>query len=185
MRKSASNSKPRKPDSLKRTRALARGGIKFEPVEDAHMKFIWAAYRHGVFDEGHPFEEGLEPMDFALKFAAMANDLMAAGTSMITVSAETPKGNMPVALITLDGNERVAWPKAFWFPSASPRNKVEIGVKFFRDMKKTHLGLVTARPKDQPYYRHLAKYGLLRHVGKIRDYHGPGDDVMLFQTVHS
>lgn len=159
--------------------------MRFEALEDGHIKYLWAGYKTGTFDEGGEFEEGLEPMDFTLKFIAMANDLMGIGTEMVTVLADTPRGNVPVCLITIDSNDRIAWPKAFWLPTASARNKIEVGVKFFRDLKKTHVGLVTARTKDQAYYRHLAKFGLLRQVGKIRDYHAPGDDVFLFQTVSS
>ena len=149
------------------------------------MPVFWCSYRNGVFDEGGAFEKGLDPEEFWDKFASVARDLQKAGSDVITVLADTPRGNIPVALITIDSNDRIAWPKAFWFLSASPRNKVEVGVKFFRDLKKTHVGLVTARPPDAAYYRHLAKYGLMRHIGKIRDYHAPGDDVMLFQTVSS
>ena len=149
------------------------------------MKYLWAAYKQGAFEEAGQFEEDLEPMDFAMAFISLANNLIEAGTSLIIVTADTPKGNMPVALITVEANTRIAWPHVFWFPSASSRNKVEIGVKFLRDIKKSHLALITARPEEQTYFRHLAKYGLLRQVGKIRDYDAPGNDVFLFQPMGS
>lgn len=156
--------------------------MRFEALADEHLKFLWAAYKLGEFRD--LFEEDLEAVEFTTKAIETLNSAMVAGTELVIAFADTPKGNIPVVLITIHSNFKIAWPHAGWMPWASPRNKVEIGVKFFRDLKRTHLGLVTATPEDQPYFRHLAKYGLLRTVGKIRDFNmDPGNDVMLFQTV--
>ena len=78
---------------------------------------------------------------------------------------------------------KLASPHVIWYPEASPRNKVEVGVLVFRELKKEALVLVAPKEEFEPYFRHLAKYGLLRVVGKIRDYFGEGQHTTLFQSV--
>lgn len=154
--------------------------MKFEALSDDHIKYAWAAYKRGVEMD---FEPDLDAITFASQFIAAARLLEQQGTGMVVVHADTPRGNMPVGLITVQENDFLAYPHVIWYPEASPRNKIEIGVKFFRDLKKDRLGLVTALESDVSYFRHLGKYGLLRQVGKIRGFNRKGEDVILFQTV--
>lgn len=115
----------------------------------------------------------------------MIETLLSGGLSeILTVFARGPEGVMPVGLITVQYADRLAFPHVYWFPWCTPRNKVEIGVRFFIQLKKNHLVLVTTDDgPDMKYFSHLCDYGLLRAVGKIRDYYAEGQGAMLFQSV--
>ena len=157
--------------------------MKFEALEDGHIKFIWTGYKTGTF--GPVFEDGLEPMDFTIAFINKANDMLAAGTEIVVARADTSHGNVPVGMFTIDSNQNIAWPHVFWLPIASNRNKLEVTAKFLQELKLTHMALILAEKEDEGWFKHLAKYGLLRRIGTLRHCPVNLEGRTLFQTVNA
>lgn len=96
--------------------------------------------------------------------------------------AKTDHGEIPVAMISIAYQEHRAYPHAVWFPEASPRLRLEIGLKFLVQLKENNLVLIYAKDETVRYFRHMCRYGVLKAVGKIQSYHAKGDDAMLFQS---
>lgn len=158
-------------------------GVGFEPLTDKHLPYAWAAYKRGAFDDKELFPEGLNSAEFTDRVREYHALILAANSKLWAVVAHTPHGLIPVGMVGVHYDGNLAFPHVTWFPEASRRNKIEGGVAFIRDLKKTHMVIITGPEKWAPYWRHLAKYGLLRAVGKIRDYYAPGDHAMMFQSV--
>jgi hypothetical protein len=197
-RKSASTSapkKPEKPQSLKRSRVLKRGGVRFEPFADAHMAYAWAAYKRGVFERRGIVMPGKDVGEFSTAMAEHIENSLASTIEVWTAFADTPHGNIPVGFIRIgfSGDPKLrakvglgtvlAHPNVIWYPEASPRNRVETAVLLLRELKKEHLVLMAVKDADAPFLRHMGKYGLLRAVGLIWDYYRAGENATLFQTV--
>ena len=78
---------------------------------------------------------------------------------------------------------RQAQPHVHWFPEATARDKVEIGLRFLVDLKRQALLLIAANKADWRFFDHLCKYGAVRRVGTIRGYFEDGGDAGLWQGV--
>lgn len=136
---------------------------------------MWAAYKRDSLGD---IKRGLSPEQFhkhALDYAGLMRD---SNSDLWIIQTDIPIG---IVGVHFDGN--LAFPHVSWFPEASSRNKIEAGVLFLSELKKAYLVIITGPEKFSPYWRHLAKYGLLRAVGKIRDFYGKGDHAMMFQSV--
>ena len=106
------------------------------------------------------------------------------GGEVVTMLGDTPgHGRIPVGVVTLEYHGKIAYPHALWFPDASPRNKLEIGLAFFLELKKDHTGMVFSAAENEGYFNHLCTYGLLRKVGKVRDWYEDKVHATLYQTV--
>ena len=188
-KKLGANSTSQKPNSLRRSRVLKRGKAWLEPIAEQHFPFAWAAYRRGVFNHIPDFPEGLDAAEFTARLADTALTVARMGGEVLVALADTSKGEIPLALVTVEYSDGKAFPHALWFPEASYRNKLELGLVLFIELKKQHLVLVTAKtPKGQKssdvkFFEHLGKYGVLRRVGTIHGYFGPDQNAVLFQSV--
>ena len=92
------------------------------------MRWIWAAYRMGALEEYIP--SGLEQTAF-----------LQAAADIIALQHEVFGGfvkekMMCIALATFSSHRME--PHVIWFPWATDRNKLELGVKFFADMRKRY-----------------------------------------------
>lgn len=128
-----------------------------------------------------------EDMD-ALTFNAWLMDIItpimeAGGEVVAMMGKHAVYGEIPLGVATLEYRGKIAYPHAVWFPDASARDRLEIGLAFFIELKKNHMGWVTAEAKDEKYFNHLGKYGVVRKVGKLRDYFSDGVHATLYQTV--
>ena len=176
-----------KPNSLRRSRALKRGGSELLPISEGHFKYAWAAYKRGVFSDAFP--EGLDAADFTAHLADTVLTVERMGGEVITAIADTPKGHIPVGITTIEYQGEKAFPHVVWFPEASHRNKLELGLTLFIALKDKHLVLVTAKtPRneksaDVKYFEHLGKYGVLRRAGTIWGYFGE-DSAVIFHSVN-
>jgi hypothetical protein len=189
-----SKSKPtRRKPSLKRTRALKRHNIDFSPaaywsqqgelfLTPEVIPYAWAACRRGAFDGKAGFASSLDPTEFDRVWRERINQFINSGGEVVVPMAKVRGELIPVGMISIAYQENRAYPHAIWFPEASARIRLEIGVKFIVELKKTHLVLITAEMPDIHYFRHLSRYGLLKAVGKIQGYTATGDDVMMFQS---
>lgn len=67
-----------------------------------------------------------------------------------------------------------------WFPWATKRNRIEGAIAGINWVRKKMTCLLYCEEKDKDYYVHIAKYGILRRIGKIEGiYDKPAT---LFQT---
>lgn len=196
-RKLGSKSKPtRRKPSLKRTRALKRHNIQFDTLAvrdqqgqtimaEEYLPYLWAACKRGAFDSQAGFRDDLAPRDFSLIMRDRVEQFLNMGGEVVVPVARIDNEQIPVGVISIARQENRAYPHVIWFPEASARLRLEIGVKFIVELKKQALVLITAVERDIHYFRHLSRYGLLKAVGKIQGYTASGDDVMLFQSAGS
>lgn len=136
---------------------------------------MWAAYRRDALGD---VIKGLSAEQFR-KHALDYADLMKRSQSDLWIINR----EIPIGIVGVHFDGRIAFPHVSWFPEATSRDKIQAGVLFLHDLKKDYLVIITGPEKFEGYWRHLAKYGLLRPVGKIRDFYGPGDHAMMFQSV--
>ncbi|KKL07547.1 hypothetical protein LCGC14_2584940 [marine sediment metagenome] len=182
-------SPPHKLNSLRRSRALKRGGAKLVPLAEDHFPFAWAAYRRGTFKHIPDFPEGLDAAEFTARLADTALTVARMGGEVVVATARTPQGEIPLALTTVEYSDGKAFPHAVWFPEASYRNKLELGLMLFIALKEHHLVLVTAqtprgeKSSDVKFFEHLGKYGVLRRAGTIWGYFGE-DSAVIFHSVN-
>lgn len=73
-------------------------------------------------------------------------------------------------------------PHVFWFPWASPRNKIEGTMKFLNVMRKAWTTIIYSEETNRKFFKHIEKYGVIRQVGKIHNYFPNGEDASVFQT---
>lgn len=147
------------------------------------MKWLWAAYRRGVFSHLPEYPEGLDTFQFQTAMLGAISNILQTGGDAWIVTAKTLKTEMPVGLAILAVNGKHAEPHVFWFPEASARNKLECSVKWLTEMKQKYKLDLYIREPDWHFFDHLCKYGLLRTVGKYRNFFDNGEDAMLFQSV--
>ncbi len=154
------------------------------PLSEDHFFHVWAAWRRGVFKDNALFPKSADKYEFTVFLAAFQEAVEKAGNDLV-VGVTT----IPVLLVSVEYSGNLAIPHAVWFPEATPRNKLELGLRLFMELKKNHLVLATVKETkgtkspDVKYCEHLCDYGVLRRVGTIRDYHGPGENGVLFQSV--
>lgn len=133
----------------------------------------------------------LDPQAFGLHLGKWLSSLMDQGGQVIVLRAQTEKGVIPVGIVVIEYNDDNANPEAFWFPEATPRNKVEAGLHLMLELKKEHRVFITVpghtkqRTPEWKFLLHLCKYGVLRPVGTIRDQYGEKSHATLFQSVGS
>jgi hypothetical protein len=66
---------------------------------------------------------------------------------------------------------------------------LEIGLNVYLELKKNWLVLTPiketkgTKSTDVKFHQHLCDYGVIRRVGTIRDYFGPSENGILFQSV--
>lgn len=174
--------RPRR-ESPPRKRLLARGA-GYEPLTADHFKYLWAAYKRGRF----AMDEGMDPPTFAATLRQKAAELIAMGGDLFALMAKTPYGRIPVGLVTVSfvhpaGANPQLLPSALWFPEASRRNQLECVVKFIADQRKDHVLLIIAEPANWRFLEQVCRYGVLRAVGKLRNYWSDGTDAMVYEGV--
>lgn len=161
------------------------------PLEDDHLKYLWAAYRRGAFERFIP--DNLKQEGFRTAVLEFVGSVIHKGGEVFTFMAKKPFGEIPVGMVVVGINGTIAEPHAFWFPEATPRNRLELSLAFLIELKKNfkfHLwvraGKDPAHPSpDWKHYSHLCKYGVIRTVGKRRNLYPDGEDGFLFQDVRA
>jgi len=144
------------------------------------MKYVWAAYKRGVFDHIPEFTPDLDPFAFnGLFLAIIGEKVLGQGGEVWIFEDKIPVG----MIVATPGGESHIEPHSFWFPEATPRNKLEFTLRWIIDMKKTYKLDIWPREKDWKFFHHLCKYGVLRPVGKRRKFFLDGEDAMYFQEV--
>ena len=147
-------------------------------MRESHFPWLWAAYKRGVF--GNDFPQDLNSAGFTALLAGELEGLIRAGGDAYVLMAPTKRGVIPVgvALVVkgaVKSGHNQGEPFAYWFPEASPRNRLECTLKGLIDLKKD---LVVRIHAPRPVWRfldHLCKYGVIRRVGTVRGWYLDGD----------
>lgn len=169
-----------------RPRTLRRDAAFREYDDDQDFRWAWAAYRLGAFADH--FAAGIEQEEFRM-FLAQFRERGLWFTLLARVKWQgVDRGIAPVGLIACDVPERKGRPElqphVLWYPWASPRNKLEAGLKFFNDLRKTTTVLIFAKATDEcdRYFGTLKKYQVLRRVGTAYDHFDAGEPSHVWQV---
>lgn len=133
-----------------------------------------------MFDIGEATAE-----EFKGELSQILTDLIEKGGEGYIGLARKDDKDIPICLCLIEYQQKRAYPQVWWFPEATPRNKIELAVKFLIELKAEFLVLIPAdeaKRREVAYFKHLCLYGLLRKVGTIREYFPEGKAV-LFQSV--
>lgn len=142
--------------------------VRVELIDSSHMRWLWAAYRKGLWQDVAGSE--LDQEAFAEFVATVAEGLSEA--FIITAPNETE--DMPVAVGSVI--ERSVWlePHLDFFPWATPRNKIEAAVKFALEMRKIKPLFIAVERKHQSWTDHILRYGVISRSGT----HNPTNRVL-------
>lgn len=140
---------------------------------------MWAAAKRNLLPQ---FDRDISKEQFVFDLEDRINYVHSMGGEVFLVVAETPKGTIPVGVVSLDLFQGRAWPHVIWFPEASPRNKVECGLQFLMSLKTDVSAMIIAAPINVHLYDHLCKYGVIRKVGTLRGYYDDANG-FLYETV--
>lgn len=153
---------------LKRT---LKRRTEYRPIEDADCRYAWAAYKKGALASMGPrfSESNFSPEEFYLNFVDEVSTNYAGGW---TLSAESPKGFMPVGIVLgIYSHPNPAFAPfmiigdMLWFPWASSRNKIESAVAFFHSIRREIPMMEYADEKAKPFFEMIAQHGIMRRVG--------------------
>jgi len=155
-----------------------RRATDYRPIEDADIKYLWAAYKQGAFPDMVP---DLPPDQFKQQFEAI---VLARFHAVWTLFANTRKGFIPVGVVF------AAWAPngpflivtgAVWLPWATKRNILECMVGFLNGVRKEFALQFYALPEHKRLYEVCQIHGTVRRIGT--SYTAiPGKQCALFET---
>jgi hypothetical protein len=177
--RSFTSSSKRRPDSLRRSRVLKRG-CRYERLEDHHFPYLWVAYKTGVFSHLAEFKDEMDSDTFRKTMLAVLGNVLNSGDAWMLYGKASKH---PVGMMVGLGAENRMEPHVFWFSNSTPRNRLECVLKWLIDAKQKYALFLWIKEPDWRLYFHLCKYGVIREVGKYRNFPG-GGDAMLFQGVN-
>ena len=159
----------------------------FRPTEKEDVQYAWAAYKSGMLESmGPPFDgEDMAPETFQAEFEAQLDVVYHAAW---TLFAETGNGYLPSGLVLgfwshPDPNygRFMNIGDMIWFPWASDRNKIEMAVRFFNDIRKEVPMVEYAKMDDKRFFETIAKHGIMRRVGTMHNIYD-GAPAAVFET---
>ena len=127
--------------------------------------------------------KGLDPARFKEELLTFIGRILAVGGEVSTFIGRTPKGDIPVGMVVMHVTGPYAEPHVVWFPEASRRNRLELALGFLVDLKRNFKFHLWVRERDWKLFDHLCKYGVIRTVGKRRNFYPDGEAAFLFQEV--
>lgn len=140
--------------------------MRFFQAED--QRDLFAAYKLAKGKAPY-FEENLGPNEFVDALSVLINGFDAS----FVIQAERPLG---LVLGMQDGVlPHIMWPHVWWFPWATPRNKIEGTLKFITELRDDFLLLIVGKEDEKDFWVHICKYGVLERIGKLPGYFGLDD----------
>lgn len=140
--------------------------IEVRPIEDADVRYAWAAYKKGALAElGEPYTSDLDAAQFK---SAFERTVLTTHHAWWTISGETKNGFIPIGIVVGEWGPSQAFMIIVgisWFPWASRRNIVEGTVKFFDGLRKQMKWVGFATPKHKPLYEVCCMHAIMRRVG--------------------
>ena len=156
-RKSESDSKPRI-KKYQLNRLFHHRNVSIEPVSMDQMKYIWAAYRMGLWNDD--FGKDLSKEDITLLIAKIAET-----RHVVMITAPNQGKEMPVALLIVREDNKILEPHLDWFPWATERNKIEGTIKLIIELRKIKPVWIWSKEETKEFFTYIAKYGVIRRVG--------------------
>ena len=129
------------------------------------MKYMWAAYRLGSFDEV-VLPKGLKIDEFEERVL----ELLTPFSQILTVVSD----QRPVGMFLLKERQWIVEPHAEWFPWATSRQIVEASIKLLDDIRRTPYegfgpdfkeAFIVIPRKFVKFMTHIAKYGIVKRIG--------------------
>ena len=152
-KKSASGLK--KPPKLKRT--LRRSPV-FREIDSNDLRYLWVAYKLGELK----LPEGLEPKEFDETVLTILDTNYDYGWALLE------KGKPIGFLFGSIAGGITFLSDAVWI-KASSRSRIEHIVNIANILRKAMKFIFLCEEKDNHFYVHVAKHGIIRRVGHIHD----------------
>lgn len=152
--------------------------MDFRPIEDADVKYLWAAYRQGAFDFDN---RDMTAAEFKTAFEqAVISQCHAAWV----LFGPTRRGIMPVGMVFAGWSPSGTFlvvSGAVWMPWASKRNIIECMVGFLNRVRTEVSLQFYALPEHKRLYEICAMHSIVRRVGT--SYVAiPGKTAAVFET---
>ncbi len=179
--------RPEKRPAWRLKKTLARQ-VSFRPIEHEDLRYVWAAYKKGALASmGEKFAGG--EMDRDAFVDAIEAEIQVNYHGAWTLFADAPRrGVMPVGLVLgFYSHPNPAFAPFMivgdmvWFPWASPRNRIESAVGFFRAIHAQVPMVEYARAQHRRFFEMIAKHGVMRRVGTSFNVY-PGEATAVFET---
>lgn len=138
------------------------------------LKWLWASYKKGGFD--NIIKNGLDRDAFVSQITTIFSML---STSYGIIDNDRMIGIVPVLNKRFD-SEVYQEVDISWFPWATPRQKITGAARVIIELRKKAPILVYVKGKYNKFVTHVAKYGIMRRVGKLRQKNG---DLYLFESI--
>jgi hypothetical protein len=165
-------------DSTRDKDRLVRRNPLLRPLSDPDWRWLWASYQMNGWTD--ILQHGLSREDFQERILTIVG-----GHDLDWIAeVHTDGGLRPVALFVADyrfGGYAVE-PHVRWFPWASPRNKLEIGVKFMMEVGKMTKVFIYPPNSDGKLWERVWRYKVLKKGCKISDCYGKGEDAVMYYT---
>jgi len=170
--------------------------VEFRSGDESHLGYYYHAYRKGAlskFDLAF-IKAGvdLSPIEFNELFL----ETMSKRDRVATYFGYNEKKEMvPIGFVGLINPLGIAWfviSEMVWFPWALSRQKLASGLNLINELRNDAViqSFADVRPPEtsldgvgsKAYYTHLCKYGVMRRVGTMEDFYGPGLPAAVFQS---
>lgn len=136
--------------------------IEVRPIEDADVKYAWAAYKLGKL-EFDIFPPGLSATEFKSQFEQF---IIGNTTGTWTIIAETKDGFRPVAIATGNATPVFMFLSAIvWFPWASKRNIIEGVVALCSKLRKQFPVFGFVPEENKKVWEAAAMHGIVHRIG--------------------
>lgn len=151
--------------SLKRV--LSRD-VEISGFEPGDLKWAWAAYKRGAFDDHWGFAPDYTPEQFKEN---VIETMLRRYDAVWSISCQVPgRGMIPVGIATAFFPHKevinfMVLDEMVWYPWASARNKVEAAAKFGVEVRKQHPVLAFVRYENRDFMAVLGKLGVAQRVG--------------------
>lgn len=138
-------------------------------------KLLWIAYRLEQLPSGWVLPEGLEPSEFRDTMESFIVDHH--DYAWVVRHEETPLA----IVFGRDTTGGIFAGDIVWFPKATRRQRMEVGVAFFDTLRAEASILVTTAYSGRALYEKLRDWRILRRVGTLYD--ADGGRMPLYQTI--
>ncbi len=169
------SSKPPVKKHPKLKRLISRG-VRIRGVQASDAKFFYAGYRLGAFTA---LEEHTDKN--AAEFDSWFDGIIAPYSQLITAVGKDDK---PLCLVVGNTTGEVMEIHSAWMPWASARNRIEATVAFFKEYNQWYTVVTTVSDAAVKFHKHVARYGVSRFVGELRNINGKDSESnYIFQGV--
>jgi hypothetical protein len=141
---------------------------------------MFAAYQKGAFND---IEPGLSFNTFAdFIIHEFGQTEMYVGIAPNSESREHTEIPVGIFIVTRWHNT-LGEPHTFWFPWATPRNKIEVTLKFLTEMRRDMTLLLFVREEFVKFFDRMKEYGVVRHCCKLQKIYPDGTGGRLYQSI--